>query len=187
MQFDGINTNEEIRGIIKTRAPSKERNFCICCHDPSLKNMRRALCVGLEEGDDNCYCTTQGVAYGQAGEDKAIEDRVSLHQVFCRLLYHTPLHFWISDNFQPRTPTTFWQKPTQMFSHSQINNQVLPCFVWLMFPQPHSFRKVWTSFIIFSPQTGLFENTNPENCKDLLYWYWQATKTSWMHRRYHWK
>jgi len=54
MQLDGINTNEEIRGIIKTRAPTKEKNFCVSCHDPFLENKRRALCVQLEEGDDNC-------------------------------------------------------------------------------------------------------------------------------------
>jgi hypothetical protein len=37
MQLDGINTNEEIREIIKTRAPTKEKIFVYVVMTPPLK------------------------------------------------------------------------------------------------------------------------------------------------------
>jgi hypothetical protein len=34
--------------------PQQKKNLCVSCHDPFLENMRRALFVWLEEGDDDC-------------------------------------------------------------------------------------------------------------------------------------
>jgi len=60
---------------------------------PSLKTKEGPCVCSWKKEMTTVNASSQGDAYGQAGEDKAIEDHIFLHQVFCRLLYHTLLHF----------------------------------------------------------------------------------------------
>jgi hypothetical protein len=104
--LDAIAKNEEIRGIIKTSALSKEKNS-VGCHDPFLEKMKRTLCVRLEDGHEDVIEPHKEVRKDMQKKTKQTKimpsftkSSVSPSAIYSTLLNHP-------DTFQPRTQTSF--------------------------------------------------------------------------------